>query len=919
MVFIFITSPLSAQFSFTNNSALLENTNITSGVAIGVTDMNGDKLDDIIRLNNGSNLFLEYQTADGHFTSYNFGEVPQDAWSLCAADVDGDGLTDLMIGGAYDNVKLIRTDENGVMFSTTLPDPGTFVQGSNFIDINNDGLVDYFACHDDGESNIWQNSGNGAFVLANDWIDMSSNSGNYGSVWTDIDNDGDNDLYIAKCRQGVNDPSDPRRINQLFLNDGNNNYYEASEAANLKIGAQSWTADFQDIDNDGDMDCFITNHDVPSQLLLNDGAGVFTDITNTSGVMVEGLPIQGMMRDFDNDGFVDIIVGGDTYQFFHNNGDLTFTEMFDVLDDDDMLTYGLGDLNNDGYVDFIGGYGEPFNNPTGIEDKLWLNDGGDNNFLGVDLIGTVSNPNGIGARIEVYGDWGMQIREVRAGESYGIMNSLKQYFGLGTSTSIDSIVVAWPSGITDMYPNLEVNKCITLIEDNCITPDVAISINGPTTLCAGETVELVAPDGYTYTWSNGITSQNLLVDIEGTYFVTVDDGSGCIGISAPVTITETPDETPAVEASGSLNICEGESVTLTSSEAAAYSWSTGDQTQSITITEAGEYSVTIPGVCSDFTSEIMTVQTFVAPNPDVMGDIIPAPGVATLTSTGTNPQWFSEPTGGTTIGAGNEFMIDITENTTFYVEDLYRFADPIFYAGKTDNAGGGNQNSPQFNGYQIFDAYEPFTILSIKTYAYGAGERTFQLTNSQGEILQSLSAIIPDGESRVELDFEVPEMTGLILRTADDPSLFRNDGGVNYPYDLDGLGAITTSNYGEEYYYYFYDWEIQEKGTECLSERISVEAIIDETLSSSNLEFENNLTIIPNPSKGFVNLHLTKEIAKDAIVVIYDISGTKVHSSTITANQGGMYPIDLGELAKGLYIIKLHNENTISNGRLIIQ
>jgi hypothetical protein len=92
-----------------------------------------------------------------------------------------------------------------------------------------------FACHDDAAGRIWGNDGSGALQESNNWIDLatvpaSDNSGNYGSVWSDIDNDGDLDLYIAKCRQGVNDPSDPRRINALYINDGAGNYTEAAAA-----------------------------------------------------------------------------------------------------------------------------------------------------------------------------------------------------------------------------------------------------------------------------------------------------------------------------------------------------------------------------------------------------------------------------------------------------------------------------------------------------------------------------------------------------------------------------------------------------------------------------------------------------------------------------------------------------------------
>ncbi|MFN8338873.1 MAG: VCBS repeat-containing protein [Saprospiraceae bacterium] len=80
-------------------------------------------------------------------------------------------------------------------------------------------------------STIWRNTGNGNYVRDDMGIDMTSdpasdNSGNYGIVFTDFDNDGDQDFYISKCRAGVTDPNDGRRINQLFVNDGANHYTE---------------------------------------------------------------------------------------------------------------------------------------------------------------------------------------------------------------------------------------------------------------------------------------------------------------------------------------------------------------------------------------------------------------------------------------------------------------------------------------------------------------------------------------------------------------------------------------------------------------------------------------------------------------------------------------------------------------------
>ncbi|MFT5229249.1 MAG: hypothetical protein ACI9EV_002403 [Urechidicola sp.] len=102
---------------------------------------------------------------------------------------------------------------------------------------------------------------------------------------------------------------------------------------------------------------------------------------------------------------------GDRY--YHNNGDFTFIASnmsFDVG--------ALADLNNDGFIDvWTGG-------------TLWMNDGNANNWSKIALEGVASNRNGIGARVEIYGAWGMQISEARSGENFKPMSSLDVFFVL---------------------------------------------------------------------------------------------------------------------------------------------------------------------------------------------------------------------------------------------------------------------------------------------------------------------------------------------------------------------------------------------------------------------------------------------------------------------------------------------------------
>lgn len=482
--------------TFTDGTSALTTTSFHSGVPMGIADMNGDWLDDIVRLKETDDLYINYQQSLGGFTETDFGQVGSGGhWSMCIADVDENGYNDVFAGGAYGGLSLLTANGTGTSYShSNLPSDNIFLQGSNFADINNDGHVDIFACHDDADSRKYTGDGQGGFtftpsLLNTTTVPSSDNSGNYGSIWTDYDHDGDLDMYLSKCRQGVGNPGDPRRINQLFQNDGRGNYTEVAYQAAIKDSGQSWLTDFADIDNDGDMDAYVVNHDQDSRLYENLGNGTFTDISAAAGLanVINFTGVQGFFRDFNNDGFVDLLVTGSSHKMFINNGNKTFTE------DGNGFVYGtkfmescaIGDLNHDGFLDVYGGYANVFNGPSNTPDRLWINNGTPgNNFFVVNPVGTVSNINGIGAWIEIYGSWGVMVREVRSGEGYGVMNSFSQHFGIGTASTIDSAYVFWPSGIVDRVVNPTYNSWLTIVEGQSPSQKVIVRADSTVNIAA---------------------------------------------------------------------------------------------------------------------------------------------------------------------------------------------------------------------------------------------------------------------------------------------------------------------------------------------------------------------------------------------------------------------------------------------------
>lgn len=931
---------LSAQIQFEDKTILLSSLNHYSGVAIAVLDMNGDGLDDIVRMNQATQMSIEYQTAPNQpFTHLTIGPIPDGAWGMCAADVDNNGYPDILTGGAYDDIKVLMANGTGSAYNLDILDePGTFVQGVNFADINNDGWLDAFVCHDDGAARIFANDGAGNLSLEPMWVNLatvpvSDNSGNYGSVWSDIDNDGDLDFYIAKCRQGVNDPLDPRRINQLFLNNGDGTYkQDTANTSGLRIGAQSWTADFGDIDNDGDFDCFITNHDVSSQLLENDGSGHFTDISIDAGILniIEGLPIQGVFRDFDNDGFVDILVAGSDPYFFRNNGDKTFELLEGLFDNNPMESYALGDLNHDGFQDIYAGYAEPFNDPSLIPDALWLNAGNNNHFFCLNLRGVQSNRNGVGAKITVYSALGTQVREVRSGESYGIMNSMQIHFGLGQA-DIDSVKINWPSGTVDVLYQPAVDQYITVEEGGCIVLPVNVVANGPVTICSGDSVAIGVDGLYSaYTWSTGDTTANITVKTSGNYFVTITTAEGCTAVSNGIAVTVDPVQIPVISASGDTVFCGGNSVELTASAAAAYTWSTGANTQSITVFESGDYSVTAQGLCAQFQSETVHITALANAAPDVNGDTIATAQSALLTASGDQAQWYDAPTGGNLLNTGPTYLTaPLDTNTTYWVSNTTVYDSPNQFTGMADHQGT-PFGDPQFNGAIIFDCYQPVRLAKVKVYSNTAGNRKIDLRNSTGDVLQTTTINIGQGTSVISLDFDIPAGNDLVLLTDESqnitsfgtlgPLLRRSTQGVAYPYEIPNVLSLKNSNFGVERYYYFYNWEVDFYGYECTSDRVPVTVVVDPTLGSAAPEWADGLRIYPNPVSEILNTELEGFAGNNLSVSIRNAQGVMLQQRQIEVNAGKTtFQTNLSTFPKGIYWIELSGDQGTVRRKIVVQ
>ena len=836
--------------SFVNGNNLLPET-FNSGGCVGFADLDGDGYDDLIVLDQSVTLHTLYQSPNGTFVDHNLGSVSNSRqWGMCVGDFDNDGHKDVFSGGSYDGVHLMHITGPGQGTLSGLGNGSMFMQACNMADIDQDGVLDVFACHDDAVSRLWKGDEAGALTNNQALMPLTSydtggypntdHSGNYGSVWTDFDRDGDLDLYIAKCRQFVNDPQDPRRVNQLWVNDGQGNYTEEAAERGLVFFEQSWTADFGDIDNDGDFDCLVTNHSTTLLLLENDGTGNFTDITPGSGLEVTGFFLQAKLEDFDNDGFVDLVYSGGAHAFFHNNGDKTFSSVPNMFPyGDTMHSFATGDVNRDGQVDLYASYGNGYVTPdNGNADVLWINQGNaDNHWITLELEGFQSNRDAVGATVEIVGSFGTQVRSVRAGESYGMTSTFSCHFGLGAEDVVESATVFWPSGLTTTLSQPAVDQYHTVLEVPCTVP-LAIEATA-TEICPGESTLLMAPAGFeSYQWSNGVDGGNMLeVSAAGVYSLTAFDGSGCAGISNAVVVDVLDGSVaPTVAVEGDEFLCAGSEWSLTASEGSSYLWSNGATEPTIMVGEAGMYSVQVEDACGNVAaSPEVEVTVFDGPTsaPTVTQDTtLSAPASVTLEASSSGAdvvRWYDAEVGGTLLAEGPELSLPlVATTTTYWAEASQTTTGPSGVGGEQATQPGGQYHTNSAR-WLVFDVTEPMRLVSVTLFANGTYDRSFEVIDALGQVLWETTVTVTDGEFLLEIGHELEPGEGYGLRcTTSDPQLWREgtSSTLNYPYDLAGLGTInrsTVANSPFSYYYFFYQWNVESTlAVECVSPRADV-------------------------------------------------------------------------------------------------
>jgi uncharacterized repeat protein (TIGR01451 family) len=435
------------------------------------TDYNNDGWEDlyVTNLSNSANNQLFRALGGGNFTEITNINISNQAWTSIGsiwADIDNDGDQDVLIINDTEFAAKLYLNNGNESFSEVtnsgLNASPQYYHGGAFADYDNDGFLDLVLTNyfDTRFHELYHNNGNGTFTaIENTTITLESRK-SLGPVWGDYNNDGNQDLFI---------PNGNGQNNSLFKNNGNGSFTKINTGAIVNDGGNSVGACWGDYDNDGYIDLFVANASNENNFLYrNNGDETFTKIT--SGVIVnDGGHSHGChWVDVDNDGDKDLYVTNDEGPKFLyiNDGSGGFERKAN-----EDLAFNFGNAFGQSWADFDkdGDMDVYVSTHSDQPNALFCNAGNNYNWISIKLQGTVSNRDGIGARVKVKSSGIWQTSQVTAQNGFDGQHSLRQHFGLATATVIDSIFIYWPSGIVQKLALQDVNEFMTIVEPNSST------------------------------------------------------------------------------------------------------------------------------------------------------------------------------------------------------------------------------------------------------------------------------------------------------------------------------------------------------------------------------------------------------------------------------------------------------------------
>lgn len=356
--------------------------------------------------------------------------------------------------------------------------------GCTWGDYNNDGFVDLViaAANSFGivnhPSRFFHNNGDGSFTKI-DTVHFTETLAPYTvPTFSDYDMDGDMDLFIGSGPAGTLARDYNYRNLLVETSSPYMNRLDTGILGTDLVDGQNYS--FIDYDNDGDLDAYLTNYrfGTPNNLYRNEGNGYYRKMTPAEAGRIagdSGASLSNVWADFDNDGDIDCYVTNDnsfTTRYYSNNGNGTFSRIDSIAVRETGPKYGAvaGDYDNDGDVDlFVSG--------AILTKALYENiTSNGNRWVEIKCAGVITNRSAIGARVRVKatisgtGVW--QLREINSQNSFNSMNMLNVHFGLGNASVIDSLVVEWPGSSRQVFTNISVNSRYSLTEGMSLTTGI---------------------------------------------------------------------------------------------------------------------------------------------------------------------------------------------------------------------------------------------------------------------------------------------------------------------------------------------------------------------------------------------------------------------------------------------------------------
>jgi hypothetical protein len=460
--------------------------------------------------NNGDGTFADVTRKSG---------IGEDCCTTVAswADYDNDGLLDLYVGRYIDPRKDIPTtfyarngepnqlyhnNGDGTFSNVTgkagVGDPGLCL-GTVFGDYDDDGYPDLYVVNDFGRKTLYHNNRNGTFS------DVTVQSGTlaYGAgmsaSFADYDNDGKLDIYCTNIRSEYAWFASAPTVNRYMINSWLQGVWKTDMPLYWQVFRQSgfgFVGVFQQMASG-------------NTLLRNSGGGKFDDVTGAAGANPVGWYWGASFADFDNDGWQDIFAadgwvkndpdseieleflnnvvshqdvyktgryfdpeyfggrswhGWERNRHLRNNGDGTFSEIGRATGTDLLLNsrgVAVADFWNRGVMDIA--VSASSERHALLRNELAKR----HNWLQVELVGTKSNRDAVGARVTAIVKGGRQMREIVLGDGYASQNSLRQHFGLGGHPVVDELTVRWPkSGIVQTFRDVKANRIVEITEGN---------------------------------------------------------------------------------------------------------------------------------------------------------------------------------------------------------------------------------------------------------------------------------------------------------------------------------------------------------------------------------------------------------------------------------------------------------------------